>query len=182
MSDTTAADAAAGTAPATSDSETAPTGADPTRVEDLPQWAQKLITDTRGEAARYRTEKNSAVEQAKAEAKTEAETVVAQQLQELSDKHAVLTVDLDNANATVLKLTAAVEAEVPVTQLLDFASLLQGSTAEEIKESAEKAKRLLGPLRTPAVDPTQGAVGGAQPEAEPGYGRLHYAYSSNNKS
>lgn len=149
-------------------------GADPTRVEDLPQWAQKLITDTRSEAARYRTEKNSVAEQAKAD----AETAVAQQVQELSDKNTVLTADLDKANATVLKLTAAVEAEVPVAQLLDFASLLQGTTAEEIKASAEKAKRLLGPVKAPAVDPSQGAVGGANPEATPGLGRLEYAYSS----
>lgn len=150
-------------------------GADPTRVEDLPQWAQKLITDTRSEAAKHRTEKNSAVEQAKTEAKTEAEAAVAKQLLELSEKHTTVSNDL-------LKIQAAVEAEVPVSQLLDFASLLQGTTAEEIKASAEKAKRLLGGTKSPAVDPSQGAVGGAESEVTPGLGRLQYAYSSKAKS
>lgn len=36
-------------------------------VSQLPDWAQKLIADTRAEAARHRTEKKSAAEQASAE-------------------------------------------------------------------------------------------------------------------
>jgi len=36
-------------------------------VTDLPEWAQKLITDVRGEAAKYRTEAKTAAEQAQSE-------------------------------------------------------------------------------------------------------------------
>lgn len=36
-------------------------------VGQLPDWAQKLITDVRGEAAKYRTEAKTAAEQAQAE-------------------------------------------------------------------------------------------------------------------
>lgn len=36
-------------------------------VGELPDWAQKLITDVRGEAAKYRTEAKNAAEQAQAE-------------------------------------------------------------------------------------------------------------------
>jgi hypothetical protein len=36
-------------------------------VGELPDWAQKLITDVRGEAAKYRTEAKTAAEQAQAE-------------------------------------------------------------------------------------------------------------------
>lgn len=36
-------------------------------VSELPDWAQKLLTDVRGEAAKYRTEAKTAAEQAQAE-------------------------------------------------------------------------------------------------------------------
>jgi len=36
-------------------------------VGELPDWAQKLLTDVRGEAAKYRTEAKTAAEQAQAE-------------------------------------------------------------------------------------------------------------------
>ncbi|KUN96193.1 hypothetical protein [Streptomyces caeruleatus] len=53
---TPAAPAAAPTAPT---APTAPEGGEPQDVASLPAWAQKLITDTRAEAANYRTRAQS---------------------------------------------------------------------------------------------------------------------------
>lgn len=44
----------------------APQKTDPQDVSSLPEWAQKLITDTRAEAAKHRTDKQSAAQQAQA--------------------------------------------------------------------------------------------------------------------
>ena len=177
MSDTTATDAATGDENATETTVTVAPEADGKPAEDtdeLPEWARKKLDKANREAAKYRTTAREAADKAK----TDAEAAVAEQLQALSDKHTVLVGDLEKANAELLKLKAAAEAEVPAGQLLDFASLLQGTTAEEIKASAEKAKRLLGSTKDRAVDPSQGAVGGAPKEAAPGFGRLLNAYSS----
>lgn len=44
----------------------APAKTDPQDVSSLPEWAQKLITDTRAEAAKHRTDKQTAAQQAQA--------------------------------------------------------------------------------------------------------------------
>jgi hypothetical protein len=192
MSDTTATvtetDESAEGATATETEATTETPAEKTASteDELPDWAKEKLSKANKEAAKYRVVAREAADKAK----TEAEAAVAGQLQELSDKHTALAVDLDTANTELLKvrsalnadvLRAAVAAEDPAQYLADFASLLQGSTAEEIKASAEKAARLLGTPRSKAVDPSISAVGGPSQEATPGLGRLMNAYSSNTK-
>lgn len=57
------------TSPSTGQEPTAPAGAqDPQTVESLPDWAQKLIRDTRREAAGYRTSRDEAATAARNEA------------------------------------------------------------------------------------------------------------------
>ena len=71
--------AAGGTAPAPAAAATAPTAQAPTataetgKVEDLPEWAQKIIRDSRDEAGKARTT-------AKANAAAEARTALAQEI------------------------------------------------------------------------------------------------------
>lgn len=58
-------ESAAGAGAAASDGQTgAAAGGSTEKVEDLPSWAQKIITDTRSEAAKYRTGAQTAAQQA----------------------------------------------------------------------------------------------------------------------
>lgn len=85
---------AAGAQTTTADT-TAGAGGEPLDVASLPGWAQKIITDTRAEAAKYRTGQQSAAQTAQ---------------QELADKVAVaLGLKTDDAQDPA-KLTAAVTA------------------------------------------------------------------------
>ncbi|MGW1740029.1 hypothetical protein ACWCPQ_14595 [Nocardia sp. NPDC001965] len=135
-----------------------PAGQEPTKsaesVKDLPDWAQKLIKDTNAEAASHRVAKTEAM----ANARTQVEAEFAQRLTEsastiqgLEDKLTVTSLELE-------KLRATVTAKVPSEAALEFASILQGTTPEEIKSHAEAAKKLFGAVegRDRPVDPTQG--------------------------
>lgn len=92
----TPADAAAQTAAAQAATGTTSTAATsvPEKVEDLPAWAQKLITDTRSEAAQHRTA---------------AKTAATQAQQELTDKLAVALGIKPDAATDPAALTALAE-------------------------------------------------------------------------
>lgn len=133
--------------------------ADLKEVADLPQWAQDEIKEVREEAAKYRTEKSSAVEAAKAEVESSWKVKV----EELEGQLSATTQQIDSERTEVTKLKAALEAGIESEKVLSFASLLKGDTEDELKNHADEVKQLFAssepttPTRTPAVDPTQGS-------------------------
>lgn len=130
----------------------------PTTVEQLPEFARNLITNLRQENAKHRTSKTEAVEAAKLEAQTDFET----KLSESTNAHEATKGELGQTKLELAKLTAAINAGVPVDKLLTFASRLNGSTEEELKADAEEAKKLYGVTSDSPVDPSagQGSNGG----------------------
>lgn len=127
-----------------------------TTVEQLPEFAQNHIRDLRAEAARHRTAKNDAVQQAKLEAQTEFETKLA----ESNTAHEAIKGQLAQATLSLEKLKAAIEAGIPVDKLTSFASRLQGNTPEELKADAVEVKKIFGVTNSnTASDPSQGMGG-----------------------
>lgn len=76
----------------------------PQDISSLPDWAQKIITDTRAEAAQHRTAKQTAAQEAQA-AKTQRDAIL---------KAAGLNPDGTDAPATTEALTAQVEQQQAV--------------------------------------------------------------------
>lgn len=124
-------------------------------------FSKEYVQELRNEAARYRTQKNEAVEVAKTSVAKEFEA-------KLAEKDVALT-ELQNqfteAQIELQKLYVALDAQVPSDKVRAFAAILKGSDAESLSESAKSAKELFGGLTTasPAYDPTQGSGGGAVP-------------------
>jgi hypothetical protein len=110
-------------------------------------YSENYVQRLRSEAARYRTEKTSAVDAAK--------EAVSNEWQSKVDG---ITADLGDSWIYAEKLHAAINAQVPAEKVLDFAAILQGSDPDSIKASAEKAKALFGvPAKVTATDTTQGS-------------------------
>jgi hypothetical protein len=117
-------------------------------TNDLPEWAREKLTKANNEAAGYRVKAR--------DLGTENDALKAQ-VQTLTDEK---TAALDGQGAVKLelfKLQTALSVGVPGEHAADFAELLKGDTADEIKAAAEKAKQFLGNGRRPsATDPSQG--------------------------
>lgn len=110
-------------------------------------YSEAYVQRLRSEAARYRTEKTSAVDAAKQAVSDEWQTKVDG-----------INADLGDAWVYAAKLHAAVDAQVPAEKVLDFAAILQGTDPDSIKASAEKAKQLFGVApKVTATDATQGS-------------------------
>lgn len=130
-------------------------------MNDLPQWAQDEITNTRAEAAKYRTQKNEAVEAAKAElaeSYTEKIQALEAQIAEAQDGE-------KNSRTEVEKLKTAINAGIQHDKILGFADLLKGETPEELVSHADELKSLFTTVeqpkatKSPATDPSQGQGG-----------------------
>jgi len=121
-------------------------------------YSESYVNQLRNEAAKYRVEKNEAVEAAK-RATTEA---VSNAFQSKMD---ALSADLGDAWVYAEKLHAAVESIHPESKALDFAAILTGADPESIRSSADKAKDLFGIStgRVTATDSTQGSGNGVPP-------------------
>jgi len=124
-------------------------------VDALPEWARNEIAEARQEAARFRVQKNEAVNEAKESVKTQFESQIA----DLQNKLGATEDELSSKNVELLKLHAAIEADIPTKYLAKFASLLKGSTVEELTAHAQEVKGLFGNTESPvrAVDPSQGS-------------------------
>jgi len=118
-------------------------------------FSKEYVQQLRNEAARYRTEKNDAVEAAKAAVTADWEGKLAQEQSKAAD----LESKLGLADLTLTKVKTALSLGVPSDKVLAFAEILKGETEDEIKASAESAKELFGvaPVKAPATDPTQGS-------------------------
>lgn len=148
-----------------SDTDITPADSQPASVPEThpaPEvFSKEYVQELRNEAARYRTQKNEAVEATKVALATEFEA-------KLAEKDVALTEiqqQLSNAQLELEKLYVALEAKVPSEKVRAFAAILQGSDKDSISESAASAKELFGGLNesSPAFDPTQGAGGGVLP-------------------
>lgn len=115
----------------------------------------KAVSDANAEAAKYRVEKRDAVEAAKAEV---AESFNAK-IQELEEAAKSQADELVNQRNDAAKLRAAIKADISTDKVLEFASLLQGESEDELVSHAETLKKLFTTDEQPkskAVDPTQG--------------------------
>jgi len=149
-------------------SDTDTTTADTTIDAGVPEthpapevFSKEYVQELRNEAARYRTQKNEAVEATKTAVTKEFEAKLAEKDVALTE----LQQQFSNAQLELEKLYVALEAKVPSDKVRAFAAILQGTDAESINESAASAKELFTGLdqKSPAYDPTQGAGSGVLP-------------------
>lgn len=124
-------------------------------------FTKEYVQELRNEAAKYRIEKNEAVEQAKA-------AVAADFQKQMAEKDVALAEaqnQLGQAWIEMEKLYVSLDAKVPSERVRAFAEILKGEDPETIRESAKSAKELFTGLETksPAIDPTQGSGGGVVP-------------------
>jgi hypothetical protein len=117
-------------------------------------FSKEYVQELRNEAAKYRTEKNDAVERAKADVVKDYEGKLSEReasFKELQGELSVRALEL-------LKLKAVVAAGIPSEDVLDVVSLVQGSDEETVSESVARVKSLIGknPPKDRPVDPSQG--------------------------
>lgn len=139
-----------------SDTETT-TETDPAHAPEAPKqetFTRDYVEALRAEAAKYRTEKKDAVEAARQE-------VIKDYEPKLAEKDTAFTTLQAQHNETaleLLKIKSVLEAGVPADDILEVASLVQGTDEETVKASVERVKALLtkSPAKDRLVDPSQG--------------------------
>lgn len=128
---------------------------------DLPEWARDKLSKANNEAATYRI---------KARDTAAALEAANTQIQTLTTEKTTVTDTATGLALELVKLRTALSVGIPGEHAADFAELLKGDSAEEIKASAERAKNLLGAQHSPsATDPSQGH-GGSDTTASPAEG------------
>lgn len=113
------------------------------------------VQGLRQEAAKYRTERNEAVANVKAELQSQFE----QQLSVKDSEFTELKSELSAREVELLKLKAILAAGIPTDDVLTVADLVQGSDEESVSESVKRVKTLIGknPPKDRPVDPSQGS-------------------------
>jgi hypothetical protein len=148
-----------------SDTDNTPSAEDQAGAQEAHQapemFSKEYVQELRNEAARYRTQKNEAVEQTKAALEADFTSKLAEKdvaVTELQNQLGAAWVELE-------KVYTAIEAKIPSDKVRAFAAILQGNDKDSISESAKSAKELFGGLdsKSPAYDPTQGSGGGVLP-------------------
>lgn len=117
-------------------------------------FSKEYVQELRTEAARYRTEKNDAVEKAKADVIKDYEAKLSEREASFTETKSALSArDLE-----LVKLKAVLAAEIPTEDVLDVVALVQGSDEETVSESVSRVKSLIGknPPKDRPVDPSQG--------------------------
>lgn len=137
---------------ATETEVTAPPAQEAPRAET---FSLDYVQGLRQEAAKYRTEKNEAVAAAKSELMAELES-------KLSEKDSFaeqLQSELSARELELTKLKAVLAADIPSSDVLEVATLVQGSDEESVSESVKRVKSLIGkvPAKDRPVDPSQGS-------------------------
>lgn len=135
-----------------------------TTTDDLPDWARKLISDANSEAAKYRTEKNQAVEAAKAE----VEKQYSSQLEKVQAELAEKAESEASARFEVDRLKVALAAGIESDKVTSFARLLQGDSEEALRSHADELKKLFtvkgdAPVAQKATDSSQGTGNSVPP-------------------
>lgn len=133
--------------------------------EELPEWARDQITKANKEAARYRVERNEAVEAAKKEVSQQYESRVAELEAKLRDEQGFSA----DARRDVERLRVTIQAGIDSDKALAFSGLLQGENEDELRSHADELKRLFSvepagdSSKGAAVDPSQGSSGSPMP-------------------
>ena len=151
------------------DNKTVENTPEPQDTNSLPEWARKAISEANSEAAKYRVKAQQAADQTKAEVTAS----FTDQIKSLSDEKSAVLAERDNASSNYNKLVAALEAGVPGDTAVEFAALLQGTSADEYKAHAEKLKGMFGtPAKQKAVDHTAGFNGKSEVKPEDAFAAL----------
>lgn len=118
-------------------------------------FSRDYVESLRAEAAKYRVEKNTAVDAAKASVIKDYEGKAA----ERDVKFSELETNYATAQLDLLKLKSVLEADLPISDVLEVVALVQGTDEESVKESVNRVKSLLGksPAKVLATDATQGS-------------------------
>lgn len=148
----------------TTDTGTQVTTTSTNNTADLPEWARRALTEANTEAATYRVKAKTAADDARAAATAEFN----QQIQSVSAEKSAIVAERDSHAANYEKLVVALAAGVPGESAVKFAALLQGKNKDEMTTHAEELKSMFGtPTRVMPVDPSHGAQGGFETEADP---------------
>lgn len=132
--------------------------------DELPQWARDQITEANNQAAKYRTEKNEAIEAAKSEVTKSFES----KIEELEAKIQESAATGDTARHEVDRLKVTIQSGISADKALSFADLLKGENEDELRSHADELKKLFtteeaGGKTPPATDPSQGNHGQTKP-------------------
>ena len=137
-------------------SDTPTTDQAPAVEETFPR---SYVEQLRAEAARYRVEKNTAVDEAKAQLTAEYDAKIA----EKDTAYAELNQKLTDVSVELRKFREAVAAGVPSQLLTKVVSLVHGDSEADIKASVETVMSLIGsdsagvPQHDRPVDHSQGS-------------------------
>ena len=117
-------------------------------------FSKEYVQELRNEAAKYRTEKNDAVERAKADVIKDYESKLSEKEQAFNETQK----ELSDRALELLKLKAVVSAGISAEDALDVVTLIQGSDEESVSESVKRVKSLIGktPPKDRPIDPSQG--------------------------
>ncbi|BBC53818.1 putative scaffolding protein [Mycobacterium phage PP] len=151
--------------PTDNTTQTQAQGQEPGGSDDLPEWARKQISDANAEAAKYRTQKNDAVEAAKTETRAEVVREYEGKLSEKETAYSELESTHQATSLELLKLKAILAEGIPSEDVLEVAELVQGTDEETVSASVKRVKALLGkaPASQSPVDLSQGTGGGVPP-------------------
>lgn len=129
----------------------------------IPEHFRKELSEARAEAAKYRTEKNDAVEKAKADLAAEYN----EKIQEYEAQVAKIQEERGEALTYAERLKVTIQAGIDSDKALSFADLLKGETEEELLSHAEELKKLFvseeSPKNVKVTDPSQGNTGNPLP-------------------
>lgn len=117
-------------------------------------FSLEYVQGLRQEAAKYRTERNEAVANAKAELQSEFEAQLATKNSEFTE----LESQLSSRSVELLKYKSILQAGIPSEDVFAVADLVQGNDEETVSQSVERVKSLIGknPSKDRPVDPSQG--------------------------
>lgn len=137
-----------------------------TEVQETPKvetFSLDYVQQLRQEAAKYRNEKKTAVDEAVAKLTQEWEGKIAAKDVELAE--ATTNFSSRELELAKFKIAMATVDQTAASRAEKLAELLKGSSEDELVSSAQSAKELFGGFvkNSPAVDPTQGSGGGVIP-------------------
>ena len=143
----------------------APAQTTTSQEQKVESFSREYVEELRNEAAKYRNEKKDAVEAAKQEA---AAAVVKEYEAKLSEQSAAATelqTKLSASELELVKLKAILSEGIPSEDVLEVATLVQGTDEESVSESVKRVKALIGkaPASQSPVDFSQGRGGEVVP-------------------
>jgi DNA primase catalytic subunit len=123
-------------------------------VEDLPEFAQKMISKLRDEAKRNRLKGKEDTENALSAAKQDHASAI----ETLTAERDAIAAERDSIRSDVTRMRAALNAGIKPELVDEFASRLKGESDEEINEDAQRLAEIFNTTGKPErkSDPSQG--------------------------